>query len=452
MKNLLHATGTVSPETKDAYINYEFTVPEGIQRLRVRLEYDKPGICQLYLSVFAPDGYRGSRMLPGAYGQVVLELDLSAEFASLGGLRGEIVPGVWRAQLDLERTAYTVEYTVTADGFANAAPTTETASQTVLETPSKGAAWYRGELHCHTHHSDGNDSLPEVVRAAKRFGLDFLSLTDHFTTAGWQQFAGEDFCLMRGLEITGHRGHANMQGMQSWIDPFVDEPSRYSINDAARAVREQGGLFCVNHPYALDLGWRYHEFDWDLCDLLEIYHHYEGEDNTRQLALWDEHLRAGRRITGVAGTDSHDVYNERGRLGQVFTVVHAQALTPAAILEGLRRGAAYVSLGTKMAFTAQSGEQQAGMGEELQLAGVVALTVQLELACTARVVVLKNGWYFRHADLAAGTQVWQLEDEQPIAGYYRVEVYAKPIQAHLGSGREWAQMLCLSNPIYVAER
>ena len=80
----------------------------------------------------------------------------------------------------------------------------------------------------------------------------------------------EKLCLITSLEMTGHRGHANFHGLSEWVNPFVDEPETWSINDAARATHEQGGLVCVNHPFALDLGWRYHEFDWGLCDAIEI--------------------------------------------------------------------------------------------------------------------------------------------------------------------------------------
>ncbi len=461
MNRLAEFTGTVSPTTTEPYIYHEFTVPEGARRVRVRLAYDKPGICQLYLSVFAPDGYRGSRMLPAAIGDVRLELDLSASLASLGGLRGEITPGVWRAQLDLERTAYTVDYRLTVE-VSNEVPPLEpivvhpVPVKTVpLETArliSQTPGWYRGELHSHSHHSDGRTSVAEVIASARHHGLDFLSLTDHFTTAGWQELEGAaDLCLIRGLEITGHRGHANLHGLQGWVNPFTDAPETWSINDAARAAHAQGALFGVNHPFSLDLGWRYHEFDWNLCDLMEIYHHQEGEDNTRQLALWDEHLRAGRRIVGVAGTDSHDPFRGRHRLGQVVTVVRAEALETGAIIQGLRHGAAYVTLGPTLRFTARAGDDAAGMGETLRAEHPVQLEVQLQdLRFPARLVVLKNGWYHKHVDLEAGAHHdLSFEDHEPMDGYYRLEVYARAPQPDLGSGRAWAQTLCLSNPIHI---
>ncbi len=446
-------TGTVSPSSPAPYINHEFDVPSGTKRLVVALEYDKPGICQLYLSVFAPDGgYRGSRMLPAAIGAVRLELDLSAVAASLGGIAAPIMAGMWRAQLDLERTAYTVDYTLMVECLELEPEMTQ-----VLAAPDfivKQAGWYKGELHSHSHHSDGRSSVAELVASARHHGLDFLSLTDHFTTAGWgelESLANSDLCLIRGLEVTGHRGHANFHGLQSWVNPFVDQPDLWSINDAAKATHNQGGLCCVNHPFSLDLGWRYHEFDWDNADLLEIYHHHEGEDNTRQLSLWDELLRAGKRITGVAGTDSHDPFRGRHRLGQVFTVVQANALTPNAILEGLKQARAYVTLGPTLRFIATSGTAQAGMGETLEAQKAVRLELEItDLEQPARLVMLKNGWYFKHLDLSASAlQRLELEDTEPLSGYYRLELYAKAPQVGLGSGRVWAQTLCLSNPIFV---
>ena len=455
MNTLATFGGTVTPQTRAPYLNHVFTVPVGASRLRVRLEYLKPGICQLYLSVFAPDGYRGSRMLPGAIGAVILELDLSERSASLGGIAGEIRPGEWRAQLDLERTAFVTDYTVTVEVDDQPIPSSAAASAPLPANGRAGAGWYRGELHSHTVHSDGRDTVAQLVAAARHYQLDFLALTDHFTTAAWSEFellSDQNLCLMRGLEITGHRGHANLHGLREWIDPFIDEPQRWNINDAARAVHDQGGLFCVNHAFALDLGWRYHEFDWNLCDAMEIYHHFEGEMNTAQLALWDEHLRAGRRITGVAGTDTHDAHRGRHRLGQVTTVVYAQSLEPDALIAGLRAGCAYVTMGPTLNFTAHAGDAHAKMGQTLETGETVELHVEIrDLECPARLVILKNGFYHHHIDLpAAPDTIVTLRDIEPLSGYYRLEVYALPAQpAAVGAGRDWAQTLVLSNPIFV---
>lgn len=41
-----------------------------------------------------------------------------------------------------------------------------------------------GDLHCHTHLSDGSMSLDDLIFYAKRAGLDFISITDHDTMEG----------------------------------------------------------------------------------------------------------------------------------------------------------------------------------------------------------------------------------------------------------------------------
>ena len=187
-------------------------------------------------------------------------------------------------------------------------------------------------------------------------------------------------------------------------------------------------------------------------DALEIYHHLEGPNNTAQLGLWDGLLRAGQRITGVAGTDSHDATSGRHRLGQVFTVVYADALSPKDLLEGVRAGRAYVSLGPALEFRAFSGDTEATMGQSLQAQEEVRLEVTLEkLDYPARVILLKNGLYHAHKDISAAKEVTRLQffDDAPLPGYYRLEVFSREAQPANFTGRDWNNTLLLSNPIFV---
>jgi predicted metal-dependent phosphoesterase TrpH len=71
----------------------------------------------------------------------------------------------------------------------------------------------RIDLHTHSDRSDGTTSPAEVVRAARRSGLDVLALTDHDTAAGWAEAgraAGEvGLVLVPGMEIScRHAGRA----------------------------------------------------------------------------------------------------------------------------------------------------------------------------------------------------------------------------------------------------
>src|SRR5215216_4234548 len=52
-----------------------------------------------------------------------------------------------------------------------------------IDVPAPAApGWYRGDLHCHTLHSDGDSWPADMLIAAAEAGLDFLGVTDHNTT------------------------------------------------------------------------------------------------------------------------------------------------------------------------------------------------------------------------------------------------------------------------------
>src|SRR6202012_5216069 len=46
---------------------------------------------------------------------------------------------------------------------------------------SPGRRWLAGDLHSHTVHSDGAQTVPEVAALAAGRGLDFLAIPDHNT-------------------------------------------------------------------------------------------------------------------------------------------------------------------------------------------------------------------------------------------------------------------------------
>ncbi|MDN5669627.1 MAG: PHP domain-containing protein [Renibacterium salmoninarum] len=64
----------------------------------------------------------------------------------------------------------------------------------------------RIDLHTHSNVSDGTELPADVIRSAKRAGLDVVALTDHDSTAGWAQ-AGtaareNGIALVPGMEVS----------------------------------------------------------------------------------------------------------------------------------------------------------------------------------------------------------------------------------------------------------
>lgn len=64
----------------------------------------------------------------------------------------------------------------------------------------------RIDLHTHSNRSDGTDTPTELVEKAAAHGLDVVALTDHDSTAGWDeaQVAADrvGITLVRGIEIS----------------------------------------------------------------------------------------------------------------------------------------------------------------------------------------------------------------------------------------------------------
>jgi len=63
----------------------------------------------------------------------------------------------------------------------------------------------RIDLHTHSTASDGTDTPAELVRAAAAAGLDVVAITDHDTTAGWDEACAarpDGLILVRGVEFS----------------------------------------------------------------------------------------------------------------------------------------------------------------------------------------------------------------------------------------------------------
>ncbi len=209
-----------------------------------------------------------------------------------------------------------------------------------------GCRWYKGDLHCHTHHSDGKQAVAEMAAAAHAQGLDFLAITDHNTISHWDEIAAQispPVILIPGQEVTTYKGHANVWGAKSWMDFRLD--SAEMMAQVAQAAHGQGALFSINHPKEGGPPWLYGE---DIpADCVEVWQAPWFVSNYQSLAWWDSLLRKGRRLVAVGGSDLHTLPRpDRPApypLGTPTTWVYAAAPTATAILDGIRAGHVFIS-------------------------------------------------------------------------------------------------------------
>lgn len=460
---LLDASGRLTPPRPSHYMDFPFNLPEGVNKITLRMTHHHRNQTQIFLSLHGPDGFRANRMNLVDTGEIITEIWITPDQASPGGLPGTIQPGAWKAQIDIAQLTEETSYRLV--GFAEFGPAasiklpfTDEASVSNIPPIKDCAGWYKGELHAHSIESDGKLTVEDMVTAASQAGLDFFALTDHFTCSQWRKLdALQDrrIALLHSLEITSHHGHANLHGLHVYVDVYVDRTG-WSMDQAADSTHAQGGLFCVNHAYSADCSWRAFTFDWNKADLYEIFHNLEGPNNIYQIGLWDKLLSAGFRIIGVAGTDSHHPQTVNQGLGELVTWVYAAQLSEGGIVNGLKRGQAYISRGGELRFGAVN---RAGcrveMGERLNSqAGLIEFDVEVKTNQELKMYVVKNGYYFERFAIPAAP-VWQtltFNDQPDSPGYYRLEFH-RILRDSRYPGIDWRDFSTidmLSNPIWVA--
>ena len=100
-------------------------------------------------------------------------------------------------------------------------------------------------MHSHTMWSGDSTTTPdEIAAAVTEAGIDVLCITDHNAIKGAVDLIGCLPCrVIVGEELRTHAGEL--------IGLFLSEhiPIGVHPSDAARAIREQGGLVYIPHPY-----------------------------------------------------------------------------------------------------------------------------------------------------------------------------------------------------------
>jgi predicted metal-dependent phosphoesterase TrpH len=80
------------------------------------------------------------------------------------------------------------------------------------------------DLHAHSSVSDGTETPTQLIRAAVVAGLGTVALTDHDSTAGWQEArgaaAGTGLTVIPGMELSTNWGPASVHMLAYLFDPL----------------------------------------------------------------------------------------------------------------------------------------------------------------------------------------------------------------------------------------
>ncbi len=322
------------------------------------------------------------------------------------------------------------------------------------------AGWYRGDFHAHTNYSDGEHTPDELVEVARAEGLDFIVVTDHNTISAFVKFGDQrEVLVIPGMEVTFRDGHFNVfgvEGWSEWMEGFVhdrdigERPGR-APSDILRQTSALGLLNSLNHPLLEPWEWRDGAAEMGDVHCVEVWNDPSWPDNLeanpKALKLWTKWLNAGCRVTAIGGSDYHRPEPKPGedkppeRLGLPSTYVYAQQLSGAAILEGLRRHRAYISMGARASLQAQTNGKSYEIGDDLgEWSGAIDFKATVtDCRSSGRAQIVSNGHVVAEAPIEGGQAVlrWRTNTDPARSDWVRLDVFG-------GEG----QMLAITNPIY----
>jgi len=367
-------------------------------------------------------------------------------------------------------------------------------SQRVTQA-NDGLAEFRGVAHVHSFlggHSTG--SFQEIIAAAQTNGLDFVVMTEHpakdFNTAemtlkgkhGGVLFingnevrtgTGDRLLLIPGDEQAGsdsqwsteevfsRRGSALAlvaypEEFKSWEATGYNGIEVYNVYTNARSINPLVMFF--------DGIWSYSSYP----DLLFANFYLRPGGSLKK---WDELIaQKGKRLVATAGNDSHanvgislndssgkallgvklDPYERSFRLVRLHVLqlwplpgqVGLPLLDEQMLLSAVSEGHCFIGFDlfgdtTGFRFSAQDGEQNVLMGDEIKLKDAVRLSVMLPVA--GRIVLLKDGRVVQD-ETGVNKKDYTVKEK----GSYRIEVYLPQLPKPAGE-----QPWIISNPIYV---
>ncbi len=165
------------------------------------------------------------------------------------------------------------------------------------------------DLHVHTTYShqtiffyDGVDPPEEMVRAAKRRGLEAVAITDHDSCAGIERAREEGrrigVVVIPGCEVSSRQGHILAYGIEEQIPPGL------SVEETVERIHEAGGIAVAAHPFSgFGVSLMFDVLDAPF-DAVEVW-------NASVMDWWQnalaEKLAARLGVPGTAGSDAHSV-------------------------------------------------------------------------------------------------------------------------------------------------
>lgn len=460
--------GDVVGSQNQTYIQVPFNVPDGTERVTLTFNYTgKEEHTALDLGLLDPAQVR----CWSGGNKSTLAVGLSDATPSC--LPGPIPSGSWNVLIGVpnirasEQSHYTVQVYFSHGGAVANQPL-------AIRSPLRGGpAWFRGDLHMHTGHSDGQcpSQLGKMVPcpvfftvdAAARRGLDFIAITDHNATSQYDAMRElepyfDKVLLIPGREITTFQGHINFLGTTDFLDFRLGSSHVPDMNTLLTNAEHIGALTSINHPSApsgeicMGCGWTpKSDVDLTLLTAVEAVNGGSFKSGISDIPFWNKQLDKGCRLTGIGGSDNHrpmQPLEEQGSIGSPTTVVLATELSTPAVLAGIRAGHVFIDLaGTHDRLL----EESAHIGDRIAHAGdTLDAAIGEHVDFSLRVVAAVGGkirWREDGSEVVQTTSNEVSSNDQTFAWPWESDGHRHWFRAEVvgADGKMWL----LGNPIYV---
>ena len=348
--------------------------------------------------------------------------------------------------------------------------------------------WYKGDLHTHSSHGTGKESVAKLVRRAERAGLDFLAITDRNTMAACrdQGFKSDSLVLLPAMEWG-----SDDRGVALLYAPGTFPPLTDSVAQAQALVdtiQAQGGFFGVAHPCFFTAPWQ-----WDLRFMngVEVWHRgwqdvaplnlsELDEDTTvraeesgkllRSIAFaaatqdlsangqasifYDAELVRGLKAAAIAGSGSG---SPKVPIGEPLTYVYATEQSALGILDGMRRGRTFVTSGPDGPQIRFAADVMQDDTFDVIMGGVIPYDVPTRFvagvkgAQGARLQVLHNGREIISKDVTSSSFSIHFDQTPKNYSVYRVRVIVPVDMRRKEQTFGLTEILAMSSPIYAQD-
>ncbi len=156
-------------------------------------------------------------------------------------------------------------------------------------------------IHVHTNYSyDSNISVEALADYAQREGIGCVAVTDHDSIEGaleLQKIAS--FKVIIGEEVTTRDGHLIGLFLTRKIEPGM------SALETAQAIRDQGGIVLVPHPFVLSFGCGLKKKTYEIADLVDAVEVFNSQNLSSLADLRAVRFAQQRDLPTFVGSDSH---------------------------------------------------------------------------------------------------------------------------------------------------